>query len=190
MRKIVLTIAILTMIMACQEKKGFDDLMTYSKNGKPHFIVVNPAGSVEKFRFDQLDNGFKVRTTEGKNELIDFLPFPANFGFIPSTHSEGIDKGDLLYGFLISPSYSIQTMIDVIPIGALSVIQDGKENDIVFCIPDNKDERIKIAETNQVPYEMRSTFEMWLTNGFGIDSILDWHDSKYADELIKTRSNR
>lgn len=190
MKKIVLILAILTLAMACQETKSFDDLATFSKEGKPHFVVMNPAGSVEKFLFDNHKNGFKVKTTDGKNETIDFLPFPANFGFIPSTHSEGLDKGDLLYGFLISPSYSIQTMVDVIPIGALSVMEDGKENDIVFCIPDDKNERINIAEIDQVPEDMQTTFEMWLTNGYGIDSVLNWHDSKYAAELIKSRSNR
>ena len=190
MKKIVLLIAIFTLMMACQEKKSFDDLQTYSKEGKPHFIVMNSAGSVEKFQYDNESNGFKVKTTDGVYESISFLPFPANFGFYPSTHSEGEDKGELLYGFLIASELSMQTMIDVKPLGAVSVMKDGKEVQFVVSIPDDKLLRIDMEDTNELHEDMESILGLWLTNAFGVDRVISWHDANYAKELIKTRSNR
>ena len=190
MKKIVLLIAIFTLMMACQEKKSFDDLQTYSKDGKPHFIVMNSAGSVEKFQYDNESNGFKVKTTDGINESVSFLPYPANFGFYPSTHSDGEDKGELLYGFLIAPELSIQTMVDVKPLGAVSVIYKGKEIQFVISIPDDKLLRIDMEDTNELHEDMETILGLWLVNAFEIDSIISWHDANYAAELIKTRSNR
>ena len=190
MKKIVLLIAIFTLMMACQEKKSFDDLQTYSKDGKPHFIVMNPAGSVEKFQYDNKSNGFKVKTTDGVTESVGFLPFPANFGFFPSTHSEGEDKGDLLYGFLISPEFSIQTMIDYKPLAAVSVNASGKEMQLVLGIPDDKLLRIDSEDISELHEDMKTIFSLWLTNAYGVESIVQWHDATYAAELIKSRSNR
>lgn len=190
MKKIVLLIAIFTLMMACQEKKSFDDLQTYSKEGKPHFIVMNPAGSVEKFQYDNESNGFKVKTTDGVTESVGFLPFPGNFGFIPSTHADGEDKGELLYGFLISPKFSIQTMVDIKPLGAVSILIDEKEMKLVMCIPDDKLLRIDTEEISELQEDMKSIFSLWLTNAYGVDSVVEWHDSAYAIELIKSRSNR
>jgi inorganic pyrophosphatase len=190
MKKIVLLIAIFTLMMACQDKKSFDDLQTYSKAGKPHFIVMNAAGSVEKFQYDNESNGFKVKTTKGVNESVGFLPYPANYGFFPSTHADGEDKGELLYGFLIASELSIQTMVDVKPLGAVTMLKDGKEEQLVLCIPDDKLMRIDMEDTNKLNEDMESIFGMWLTNAFDVDSIIGWHDANYATELIKTRSNR
>ena len=190
MKKIVIITAILLFAMACQEKKSFDDLMTFSRSGKPHFIVVNPAGTIEKYQYDHKTNGFRVKTENGDKESLSYLPFPANFGFFPSTHSEGMDKGDLLYGFMISDSYSIQTMLETKPIGALSMVIDGKEHQFVFCIPEDESLQLDGNNSMHISSEMKNLFENWLVNGFEVDSVIGWHDAAYASELIKNRSNR
>lgn len=190
MKKLLILLAFITLLTACHEDMGFDDLQTYSKTGAPHFVVVDPAGSVEKFQFDSKINKFKVKTTNRVNEKVDFMPFPANFGFFPSTHSDSIDKGDLLHGFLIAQSFSIQSIIEVKPIGVASIMLDGKESDIIFSVPAEKRHRIEIATTDSVPEEMQSIFELWFKNAYKVDSVLGWHDSKYAVELIKNRSKR
>ena len=169
---------------------SFDDLETYSKNGKPHIIVMNPAGSVEKFQYDNESNGFKVKTTGGVTESVGFLPFPANFGFFPSTHTEGPDKGELLYGFLISPKFSIQTMVDIKPLAAVSLLVGGKEMQIILSIPDDKLLRIDTENISELHEDMKVIFSLWLTNAYGVDSIVQWHEAAFATELIKSRSNR
>ncbi len=188
MKKIVLLLAIFTLFTACQEKKSFDDLNTFSKNDKPHFIVMNPAGSVEKYEYDHESNGFKVYTEDGEYSSIEFMPFPANLGFFPSTHSEGEDSGDLLYGFLISEEYSIQTLLEAKPIGSVSVRKDGKETNYIISIPD--DESLRVNNSEILTDDMQSLFSLWLTNAYGVDSIVNWHDGVYANKLINTRSNR
>lgn len=182
--------AIFTLMMACQDKKSFDDLLTYSKSGKPHFIVMNSAGSTEKFIYDNESNGFKVKTTDGVTEKVSFLPYPANYGFFPSTHSEGMDKGELLYGFVIASELSIQTMLDVKPLAVVTMLKDGKQSQLVLCIPDDVSLRIESEDISELHEDMKPVFEMWLINAIGIDSIVTWHDATYATELIKTRSNR
>jgi len=188
MKKIVLLLAIFTLFTACQEKKSFDDLNTFSKNDKPHFIVMNPAGSVEKYEYDNETNGFKVYTENGEYSSIKFMPFPANLGFFPSTHNDGEDSGDLLYGFLISEQYSIQTLLEVKPIGSVSVIKDGKEINYIISIPD--DESLRVSDSEKLTDDMQSLFSLWLINAYDVNSIVNWHDEVYAKELIKTRSNR
>jgi inorganic pyrophosphatase len=188
MKKIVLITAIFAILTACQEKKSFDDLNTFSKNDKPHFIVMNPAGSVENYEYDNETNGFKVYTEDGEYSSVDFMPFPANFGFFPSTHKGGEDQGELLYGFLITQEYSIQTLLEVKPIGAVSVIRDGNEMDYIITIPDEESLRVNKSET--LTDDMKNIFSIWLTNAYGIESIVQWHNEDYASELIKSRSNR
>lgn len=188
MKKIVLLTAIFTILTACQEKKSFDDLNTFSKNDKPHFIVMNPAGSVEKYEYDNETNGFKVYTENGEYSSVSFMSFPANFGFFPSTHDEGEDKGELLYGFMIAQEYSIQTMLESMPIGAVSLVKDNKELVYIITIPD--DESLRVEGSSELSDDMKTIFSLWLQNAYQVESISNWYSSEEALEIIKTRSNR
>ena len=71
-----------------------------------------------------------------------------------------------------------------------ALIKDGKEAQFVISIPDDKSLRIDKEETNELHQDIKIILGLWLSNAFGVDTIVSWHDSNYATQLIKTRSNR
>ena len=73
----------------------------------------------------------------GKPRIVNFMPYPANYGFIPSTlmNSASGGDGDPLDVLLIAESIKTGTVIEIIPIGIL-VLNDLNENDSkIIAIP-------------------------------------------------------
>ena len=48
-------------------------------------VIEIPAGTVEKRQYDPATNTFPIDLRNGQPRLIRFLPYPANYGFIPGT---------------------------------------------------------------------------------------------------------
>lgn len=187
--KIIIVLLACFLMFSCKEKSGFDDLTTYSKNGNPHFVISNQSGTTTNYIYDKQAKGFKAKTVEGRLENIPFLPFPANFGFFPSTHDE---KGNLIKGFLISEPFSIQTLVEVKPIAAMEVeFIDGSREDILILVTEEEKYRsVNIQTLSELSYGIRDILHIWYENVYPGSEISGWKDENYALELIKSRSKR
>jgi hypothetical protein len=65
-----------------------------------------PAGTVEKWEVTGDGRALAVERVGGRPRRIDYLPYPANYGFVPRTLSapEGGGDGDPLDGVLLGPA--------------------------------------------------------------------------------------
>ena len=64
------------------KKIDYVQLPAFTENGT-NAVIENPAGTNTFIKFDpQTDRFIKQK---GANQVIDFLPFAANYGFIPGT---------------------------------------------------------------------------------------------------------
>ena len=84
----------------------FENLPTYTEQGI-NVVVEIPAGTNHKIEFDKKNKKFVVDQKNGKDRIIDFLPYPGNYGFIPSTYMDPAvgGDGDALDVLVIGESY-------------------------------------------------------------------------------------
>jgi len=182
-------------LLACQsqnsEKKLYE-LPTATEEGIQVVIEI-PAGTNEKIEYNTEKKRFETDSINGQARTINFLPYPGNYGFIPSTYmnpDEGGD-GDALDVLVISNSVPTGTIMNVLPIAALQ-LRDNEEIDTkIIAIPADSTARTLHA-TNftqfLIEYNMaKKIVEDWFIGykGVGKMELIGWEDEKGAMREIE-----
>jgi inorganic pyrophosphatase len=156
-------------------------------------IIEIPAGTNHKIEYDYATKTFKVDQENGKDRVIDFLPYPGNYGFIPGTlmDKEKGGDGDALDILVIAESLPTGTAIEVIPIAALELLDNGEIDTKLIAIPVDSTLRV-IQATNfedfMIEYNIVQTIiKDWFLNykGLGKVEMVAWKDEKFAMAKIE-----
>ncbi|WP_209401172.1 inorganic diphosphatase [Pseudozobellia sp. WGM2] len=189
---IPITICIV-LLHACKSAISYYSLPTFVNEGTVNCVVEIAAGTNKKYEYNPTLNTFVIDQENSQNRIIDFLPYPANYGFIPSTISkeDGGGDGDALDVLVISEALATGTAIESIPIAVLKLIDDGEIDYKVIAVPANKKARV----INAISFEeMLSTYpnllkilELWFLNYNKNDVSLveGWGNEKEAAQEIK-----
>lgn len=172
---------------------NYSEIKTFSKNGFLQMVVEIPAGTNKKIEYDYNLNDFFIDKLDGEDRVINFLPYPGNYGFIPSTRmdKERGGDGDALDILLISESINTGIVVEVIPI-AILVLQDSNEIDTkIIAIPVKKNLRIinvKNYSDLSTDYSIiKDVIKLWFVNYKGNDVVkfIKWGDETDAKVEIK-----
>jgi inorganic pyrophosphatase len=188
------SLLILLLSISCKMEKTANPLSlpAFGKEGV-NVVIEIPAGSSHKIEINKRTGKFKNDQKDGKNRVIDFLPYPANYGFIPSTlmdKSTGGD-GDALDVLVISESLPTGTVLEIIPIGALMMTDGGEIDTKIIGVPVDSTKRIIQAtdfEHFLIDYNMaQNIIQDWFLNykGLGKVEMKGWFDEKTAMEEIR-----
>lgn len=188
MNRLYPILVLLLILSAC--KKGQPDPrdLPALEGDYLQMVVEIPAGTNQKIEYDYTDGTFKVDQIDGKDRVINFLPYPGNYGFIPSTlmDTERGGDGDALDILVIGESVATGTTLSVIPIGALLLRDHGEIDTKLIAIPaDPARQVIKTEDFMSFALEYdaaRRIIEDWFQNykgRAGVD-IIRWEDEKYA----------
>ena len=157
-------------LTCCGEEQfsiNYGDLSTYSAAGHLQMVVEIPAGTNVKLEYDIETNTFPVDKKNGKDRVIEFLPYPGNYGFIPSTImdiSRGGD-GDAVDILLLSEHLPTGTIIEVLPIGILVLEDSGEKDSKIIVVP--IDESLRIMRTHSYEsfhsefFEAKQLIQLW-----------------------------
>jgi len=130
-------------------------------------VIEIPAGSAEKRQYDPATKTFPIDLRNGKPRMIRFLPYPANYGFIPSTKmnkDEGGD-GDAVDVFVLCGALPSGTIIEVEPIGIIELLDAGERDDKVIALPiDPALRTVDADDINALPEAARDILVTWLLN--------------------------
>lgn len=130
-------------------------------------VIEIPAGTVEKREYDPLSNSFPIKLRNGQPRLIRFLPYPANYGFIPGTVmnlEEGGD-GDAVDVFVLCGALPSGTVLEVEPIGIIELLDEGERDDKLIALPLDPTLRTMDAkELDELPDAVRGILVSWLQN--------------------------
>jgi len=157
-------------LLGCEKAEKQTDyyqLPTYSETNHIQAVIEIPAGTNHKIEYDQVSQKFLTDSVEGKKRIIDFLPYPGNYGFIPSTYSDpklGGD-GDALDVLVIAESVPTGTILEIIPIAMIEFLDNGESDNKIIAIPAEESKRIIKARNfdefhNQYP-EARKMISNW-----------------------------
>ncbi|THH40098.1 inorganic diphosphatase [Neolewinella litorea] len=161
-------------------------------------IIEIPAGTNHKIEYFP-GIGFANDTlADGSERIIDFLPYPGNYGFVPSTSVEkrrGGD-GDALDVLVIGESQPTGTRMRVLPIATLMLRDRGEIDTKIVAVPADTSLRTLQVE-NFLDFSLgndaaKRIIEMWFLNykGNNMTELLRWEDESYAwREVRKWRTD-
>lgn len=186
-----LIITLFFALASCKSDKkvAIHDLTAF--NGEHINVVIEiPAGTNHKIEYNHLTDVFENDQKNGQDRIVNFLPYPGNYGFIPGTLMDKSKGGDgdaldvLVLGATL-PTGSIQT---VKLIGALLLRDRGEIDTKIIAIPvENPVVQAKGFIDFSIRYDAaRRIIEDWFLNykGQGVMELIRWEDEHYALEEI------
>lgn len=132
-RSMRLFIPIFILLSACANS----DSQTQTTASEIVAIVEIPAGTNKKIEYNYTTQSFEIDQKNGVDRIIKHLPYPGNYGFIQNTmmdKEEGGD-GDALDVLIICESLPTGTSLPIIPIGTLSLLDEGEVDDKLIAVP-------------------------------------------------------
>lgn len=197
MKKLAFLFFALLTLFSCNietiSTKDYSKLPAINENGTINMVVEIPAGTNHKYEYNYTTKKFEVEIKNGKERVVDFLPYPGNYGFIPNTlmdKAQGGD-GDALDILLLSESLSTGTVVEVIPLATLLLEDDGEIDTKIIAIPLDSTKTIIGAKSYQVfliQYDAaRRIIEEWFTHykGARIVKLIGWRDESYAWQEVE-----
>jgi inorganic pyrophosphatase len=177
----------------CNSTKEIYTTPAFSESGALHCVIEIPGGTSKKIEFNSETKAFEIDQRNGADRIIPFLPYPANYGFIPSTVSDrslGGD-GDALDILLIAESIPTGTVVEAIPIAMLKLLDKGEYDYKVICVPSDPKKRI-INATTYAQFvkkysKAKDIIESWFLHyDTGGDTLTSegWGDEKEALEEV------
>ena len=107
-------------------------------------VVEISKGSKKKYELDK-DTGFIILD----RILYTSTHYPANYGFIPRTYGDDNDPLDVL--LLCSESLEPLTLVRAYPIGVISMIDNGRNDEKIIAIPFNDPTYNHYTDIDQLP---------------------------------------
>ena len=185
------------LFLCCNERPPKPDVLyhspTYTNNGAVRMIVEIPAGTNHKIEYFPDTRRFQNDTLGGRDRIIDFLPYPGNYGYVPSTlmdKNRGGD-GDALDILCISESVPTGTVLEVIPIATLLLRDRGEIDTKIIAVPANPANRTlqteKFTEFLTRYDGAKRIIQDWFLNykGLGTVELEGWRDDEHARREIK-----
>ena len=115
-------------LFSISEPKPRDNNGLLSSEDTLRFRIEIPAGTKQKWEFNDKTGEIEKDYKDGKERIIQFLPYPGNYGFIPETLAGDGDPIDVID---LDESEEIGELKEVRIIGALN-FEDKQEEDIKF----------------------------------------------------------
>lgn len=146
---------------------NLEELEAWSRPGVLRAVIEIPAGTVEKRQYDIASNTFPIDLRRGKPRRIAFLPYPANYGFIPGTRmdkAQGGD-GDAVDVFVICGAVPSGTVMEVEVIGVIELLDAGERDDKLVALPlDPALRTVEADDIRELPEAARDILVTWLLN--------------------------
>lgn len=168
-------------------------LPSFSADGYLQAVIEIPAGTNTKYEYNKQLLQFQPDIRNGQPRRVDFMSYPVNYGFIPSTkmNKERGGDGDPLDVLVLAEHIPTGSVVPVIPIGLLLLKDLGELDNKVLAIPVDVSKRI-IKATDWVSFQrdysaIRHIFEMFFTyyDGLGTMTLMGWADETAALEEVK-----
>jgi len=155
-----------------KETINLEQLQAVVQNGILRAVIEIPAGSVDKRQYDPVTNTFPIDVRNGIPRRISFLPYPANYGFIPGTRmtkEEGGD-GDAVDVFVLCGALPSGTVLEVEPIGVIELLDAGERDDKLIALPvDLALRTVDADDIMELPEAAKDILVTWLLNYDPVD---------------------
>lgn len=146
---------------------SLEELPAFACSGIIRAVIEIPAGTSDKRQYDPATGTFPVDLRGGVPRRIKFLPYPANYGFIPGTRMDKArgGDGDALDVFVLCAAVPSGTVLEVRPIGIIDLLDAGERDDKVIALPMDPTLRtVEAEDITELPQAARDILVTWLLN--------------------------
>jgi len=144
-------------------------------------VVEISKGSKKKYELDK-ETGYLMLD----RVLYTSTHYPANYGFIPRTYGDDLDPLDVL--ILCSEEIEPMTLVRCYPIGVITMIDNGRNDEKIIAIPFGDPTYNHYTEISQLPLhiteEMNHFFRVYKQLEQKETVVNDVGDSEKAVEII------
>jgi len=166
-----------------------------TEDGLINMVVEIPAGTQQKWEALKDGSGLKWDTKKGAYRVINYLPYPGNYGMVPRTllpESRGGD-GDPLDVILLGAAVPRGSVIAVRPVGVLKLLDDGEQDDKILAVPatGSLSDVTTLEQLNERYQGVTEIVELWFTNykGPGEMESLGYGDHSEALRMVRTAAS-
>lgn len=196
MRKVLQLLFLTLIIAACDEPKttpnDFNKIAPLLSQGVVNMVIEIPAGSNQKWEVNKQTGHLEWQQIGDSLRVINYLPYPANYGMVPGTYLPKALGGDddPLDIFLLGPSLKRGSVHPAKVIGVIKILDRGEQDDKLVAVdPESWFGHIRsIAELEKSYPGSLSILITWLQSykGQGIVEYQNIEDRAKAIELIHT----
>lgn len=140
-------------------------LNAWVRPGVLRAVIEIPAGTVEKRQYDPASGSFPVDQRRGVPRRVAFLPYPANYGFVPGTRmdKDAGGDGDAVDVFVLCTALPSGTVVEVEPIGVIELLDAGERDDKLVALPvDPALRTLEARDLHELPAAARDILVTWL----------------------------
>jgi inorganic pyrophosphatase len=181
------------LFLSCTPLRGINKISAFASETTVNCVIEIPAGTNKKIEFNKNTKRFEIDKIKGVDRIKQYLPYPANYGFIPSTNSNK-DKGgdgDPIDVMLLCESVPTGSVIEAYPIAMLRLVDEGERDYKVLCIPKNPTLQVvkakDISDLEENHPKILEILQLWFQHSDPSDTILmnGWEDTHETIAEIK-----
>jgi inorganic pyrophosphatase len=158
-------------------------------------VIEIPAGTNHKYEYNYELKDYECEIRQGKPRVVNYLPYPGNYGFIPGTlmDKERGGDGDALDVLVLGETVNQGSIIAIKPIATLKLLDGGEEDHKVIAVPVNKELNVLgVNSFAELPESVKTILMTWFSSykGIGKMEFLHWEgDSATLEEVTKWVKN-
>lgn len=190
---------IVTPSLDTEEEDALVEIINYAKlptflaDGSVQAVIEIPAGTTAKREYSYDHNNFPIDLKNGKPRYVDFMGYPGNYGFIPSTMMDTArgGDGDALDVLILSQPATVGASLSIIPIAMIQLLDNEEIDDKLIAVP-VLDSLKTISALTLLDLEtnypaVKQIIETWFANykGVGQMQVIGWQNEEAAMEAIK-----
>ncbi|MFD2513798.1 inorganic diphosphatase [Pontibacter locisalis] len=175
------------LLVSC--KTDYQNIPTYTGTRQLQAVIEVPAGNNHQLKYDLKKQEFVNAKDAGKDKLVEFLPFPGNYGFIPSTELGQNDRG--LNILVLSERVETGSVLEVLPVGVLQLETAGNLEPVIVAVPARPSDRTisatTMSELTKKYPAAKEIIRLWFTheNPALNTKFVAWRDEQFADQEIQ-----
>jgi inorganic pyrophosphatase len=204
MMKEVFTVFVLILLYACdnpgREENTVNgrtnllhDIVPFTSDSLVNVVIEIPAGTNQKWEVNKTTGRIEwEQITPDSFRVINYLPYPANYGFVPQTllpEASGGD-GDPVDVFVLGSSIAREKIVKVRIIGIIHMLDDNESDSKLLAVNIN-DSGFDVHSYEMLIEEYPGVIDiikLWLLNYKGPDkiNILSVNDESEAVRFLET----
>jgi inorganic pyrophosphatase len=186
MRNLFYFLLLLPLFSGC--KTDYANMPAFSGTRQMQAVIEIPAGSASVTQYDPETHTFPLMQDAGQGKKLEFLSFPGNYGFVPSTQ---FGKEGGLNVLVLGESREPGTLMEIQPLGVL--LLEIKEELVytIVAVPAKPSEQTLKAggftEFSEKYPAAKKIIELWFLHADPTNRtrLMGWKDEMFAEELVR-----
>lgn len=206
-----LTLILLTSVLSCSDdtsEVGEENIHSTPKerglitgyepvlpDGNINVVIEIPAGTSEKWEVDKTTEELQIEMIHDNPRIIEYLPYPVNYGMIPKTllpKASGGD-GDPLDVMVLGPSIERGTVLKCKLIGVLHLTDNEEKDDKLIAVTEGSAfyELNDLDELNDRFHGITKIIFLWFSNYKGQGKMVShgFGDKNIAKSILEDAIN-